>query len=286
MTEPSLVKLDNGAANQRILAKEASADYRRVEQASIKQRTRLESPEAKRLFVRFFHTLQLNAHFVSEIARTRLTPEEVEKVEGAIKARLDALAKEVDASIDGAAALFEREVLTTAASYDTQPLDMDVPLISSFGRRYLEVLQKFDRLMPMLKTLEIYEVVSIAQADKRRAVLKRQVRDVASAARRLANGLRRRMNEQQARAGMATPGLRSENALRGEEAASSPVATVNQDNGTSPDEAPLGAGAGRDGLGGDALLLAAKAATNPGCDSAEGAAQFDAAHMSAADLAG
>jgi hypothetical protein len=38
--------------------------------------------------------------------------------------------------------------------------------------------------MPMLKTLEIYEVVSIAQADKRRAVLKRQVRDVASAASR------------------------------------------------------------------------------------------------------
>lgn len=235
MPEPSRIKLDNGAANDRILAKEGAPDYRRVEQASIKQRARFESPEVKRLFVRFFHTLQLNGHFVSDIARTRLAPEEVEKVEAMIRQRLEALGKEIDASIDGAAALFEREVLTTTASYDTQPLEMDVGVVSSFGRRYLQALQKLDRLMPMLKTLEIYEVISMAQADKQRALLKRHVRDVASTARRLANGLRRRMSDEQQRTASAV-------AVRGPVVA---VASGMPDTGSQTTPTTIGATSGR-----------------------------------------
>lgn len=195
MPEPSNVKLDHGAINQRILAKENAGDYRRVEQASVKQRTRFESPEAKRLYARYFHSLQLNAHFISEIARIRLEADQVEKVEQMMRSRLERLAQEIDSAIDGAALLLEREGVTTTATYDAQALDMEVGVISSFGRRYLEALLKLDRLMPMLRTLEIYEVITTSEADKRRALYKKQVRGGAMGVRILAGGLRKRMNE-------------------------------------------------------------------------------------------
>jgi hypothetical protein len=194
MTEQAIVILDSGGANRRILAKQAKADYRRVEQAGIKQHANLQSPEAKRLFARFFHTLQLNAHFVSDIARLRLTPEEVERIELTIRARLEKLEAALNEAIDEAAELFKANAITACATYDTLALDLDVAVISSFGRRYLEAIQSFDRLMPMLRTLEIYEVISTAEADRRRKTYKRAARSVASATRILANELRRRID--------------------------------------------------------------------------------------------
>ncbi|MCU0937608.1 MAG: hypothetical protein MUC86_00365 [Burkholderiaceae bacterium] len=111
-------------------------------------------------------------------------------MEQLMRSRLERLTE-----IDGAALLLEREGVTTTATYDAQALDMEVGVISSFGRRYLEALLKLDRLMPMLRTLEIYEVITTSEADKRRALCKKQVRGVAMGVRILAGGLRKRMNE-------------------------------------------------------------------------------------------
>jgi len=47
----------------------------------------------------------------------------------------------------------------------------------------------------MLQTLEIHEVITTREVDKQRALVKRQVRGVATTARNFASGLRRRMNE-------------------------------------------------------------------------------------------
>ncbi len=80
------------------------------------------------------------------------------------------------------------------------PLDVDVRVLSSISRRFLEVLVKLDQLMPLLQTLEIHEVVSAQAVDTQRAGLKRQVRDIANGARSFATGLRRRMNALDARA--------------------------------------------------------------------------------------
>lgn len=202
-TNPSgmqIVKIDEGAVNARILARESKADFRRVEAASIKVVTRLTSAEGKRLFVRFFSTLQLNVHFISVLARTRLDSDDVAKVEAAIKARIDTVAEALNKAIDGAEALFAANGITGAATYDTQPLELEVGIISSTGRRYLELIGKLDQLMPLLQTLEIHEVISTQALDIQRATLKRQVRDVAHSARSLAAGLRRRMNAMAAEA--------------------------------------------------------------------------------------
>jgi hypothetical protein len=194
MSEIQIVKVDEGGVNARILAKEAKADFRRVEAASLKIPTRFTSAEGKRFFARLFNTLQLNTHFISVIARTRLDHEDVAKIEGAISTQMDAVAESLNQAIDQAEALFKAHAITSVATYDTVPLDVDVHVLSSIGRRYLEVLGKLDQLMPLLQTLEIHEVITTQAVDIQRASLKRQVREVANGARNLAIGLRRRMN--------------------------------------------------------------------------------------------
>ena len=166
--------------NARILAKEAKADFRRVEAASLKMPTRFTSAEGKRFFARLFNTLQLNTHFISVIARTRLEHEDVAKIEDTIRAQMDAVTTNLNHAIDGAEALFKTHGITSTATYDTVPLDVDVHVLSSIGRRFLEVLGKLDQLMPLLQTLEIHEVITTQAVDVQRATLKRQVRDVAN----------------------------------------------------------------------------------------------------------
>jgi hypothetical protein len=86
MANVEIVKVDQGGANARILAREAKVDFRRVEAASLKIATRFSSAEGKRMFVRMFNTLQLNMHFISVIARTRLDHEDIGRIETALRA--------------------------------------------------------------------------------------------------------------------------------------------------------------------------------------------------------
>lgn len=194
MSDIQIVKMDEGGVNARILAKETKADFRRIEAASLKMRARFTSAEGKRFFVRLFSTLQLNTHFISVIARTRLDHEDVAKVETVLRMQMDAVNENLNKAIDGIEALFKMHGVTNVATYDTVPLEVEVGVMSSAGRRYLEVLGKLDQLMPLLQTLEIHEVITAQAVDIQRAGLKRQVRDVANGARNFAMGLRRRMN--------------------------------------------------------------------------------------------
>ena len=198
MTDNRIATLDEGRVNERILAKEAKADFRRVEEAGIKYEIKLTSPEAKRLFVRCFLSFQLNVHFISTLARMKLPSEAVEKVEAALRAKLDEARREFDRAIDGAEALFKEHGITKIAIYQTVPLDLEVSVISSHGRRYFDLFSKLDQMMPILKTLEIEDLRSNGMVDKQRAAYKRLIIGVQSSARGFAAGLRRRMNEEDA----------------------------------------------------------------------------------------
>lgn len=199
MTDTQIVKVDQGAINARILAKEVKTDFRRVEAASLKMTTHFKSAEGKRLFVRYFHSLQLLAHFISVIARTKLKPEDIERVEAAIRKNLEAVDGELNKVIDGAEALFKSNGITSFATYDTKPLELEVGIISSSGRRFMEILNKFDDAMPLLQTLEIHDVITMQNADIQRFGMKRAIREFIRSTRNLASGVRRRMNEQSAK---------------------------------------------------------------------------------------
>ena len=188
------IRLDQGGINARILAKEAKADFRRVEAASRKIQTTLCSPEVKRQFVRHFNRMQLNMYLISVIARTKLPHAIIEEIEAALKAQLEKLHAEINEAIDSAEALCKVHGITRLATYDTEPLAIEAKVISSFGRRYLELMARVDQLMPMLETLAIDEVIGVAQLDLQKALAKKSVRQVAGAARNFAAGLRQRMN--------------------------------------------------------------------------------------------
>ncbi len=194
MSDSPIIKTDQGAINARILAREAKVDFRRIEAASLKVVTHLTSAEAKRMFVRMFSTLQLNSHFISVIARTRLEHADIEKIESAMRKDMEAATDSLNQAIDGAEALFKAHGISSVATYDAKPLEIEVGLLSSSGRRFLEVINKMDQLMPLLQTLEIHEVLTTQAVDVQRAAMKRQIRAIANSARRLATGLRRRMN--------------------------------------------------------------------------------------------
>lgn len=201
MADIDFVKHDQGGVNARILAKEAKADFRRVEAASLKIKASFASAEGKRLFIRYFNTFQLAIHFISVISRTRLNHDDVSKIEGLVRTHMDKVGEDLNQAIDGAEALFQANGITSAATYDTVPMELDVGVLSSSSRRYLEILGKLDQLMPLLQTLEIHEVITPQAVDVERAALKRKVRDVANGTRNLAARLRREMNALDARRG-------------------------------------------------------------------------------------
>jgi hypothetical protein len=205
MADIEFVKRDQGGVNARIIARETKADFRRVEAASLKLRASFASAEGKRMFIRYFNTFQLSSHFIAVIARTRLDHGDVAKVEELIRAQMDKVAGELDRAIDGAEALFQTNAITSAATYDTVPLELEVGVLSSSSRRYLDLVTKLDQLMPLLQTLEIHEVITPQAVDIERAGFKRKVRDVANGARNLATRLRREMNAMDARRAEGAP---------------------------------------------------------------------------------
>ena len=102
MPDIQIVKMDQGGANARILAKEATkADFRRVEAASLKMPSASRAPRAKRYFVRLFNTLQLNPLHLGDrpdAARSRGR----EQVETAIRTQMETVAENLNKAIDGA----------------------------------------------------------------------------------------------------------------------------------------------------------------------------------------
>lgn len=185
---------DHGETNVRLLAREIKADFRRVESASRKIRLTLQSPEGKRLFLRFFDAASLNMHFIAVIAPINLPVAEVD----AVVVRLEQLVEKGTASLNEALVqteqLCHRNGISDLATYDVEPLIIDARVHSKFGRRYLELITKVDQLMQILETLVIDEVMSNSEMAARKARAKRAVRAVGSAIRLARFGLHKRIN--------------------------------------------------------------------------------------------
>lgn len=200
MNESALAVMDSGEANKRILSKdEYRADFRRVEAASLKRKTSLSSGEGKRVFARCFYTFQAGMYFVSTLGRTKLPRESVEQIEQAVRAKLEVAAKEVDKLIDGAEGLLKQNSIECIATYDTVPLEIEIGITSALGRRYFELIHKLDQAMPLIQTLEIEEVITEKAAEHQRSNCKRIVLSLASTVRNFSAGVRRRMNEADAK---------------------------------------------------------------------------------------
>ena len=170
MTSTRLAVIDTGQVNERILNKdEYRADFRKVEGASLKRTTHLSSPHAKRMFARCFYSFQASMYFISQLGRAKLDHEVVERIEQNIREALDAATDEINKAIDQAEALLKHHNIETLASYDTVPLQEEIGITSSFGRRYFDLMHKLDIIMPMMETLAIEEIISERELETRRS---------------------------------------------------------------------------------------------------------------------
>ena len=200
MTHTRLAVIDQGEANERILNKEEyRADFRKVEGASLKRKTQLASPEAKRMFARCFYSFQASMYFITQLGRTKLDHSVVERIEEDVKAALEAGTQEINEAIDHAETLLKHHQIETIASYDTKPLVEEIGITSSFGRRYFDMMHKLDIIMPMMETLAIEEVITEREHEMRRSRYKRIVLAISTKARNFWTGVRRRMNEADAK---------------------------------------------------------------------------------------
>jgi hypothetical protein len=202
-TEALIIRLDEGEVNQRILNREIRADFRRVESAGIKLPMRLDSAEGKRIFVRFFSNFQLNVHYISVIGRVAGSEVHIRRLEGTLRDVVDKATKQVDAALDDAELLFKTHGIKRAASFSTVPLELDVTVFSATGRRYLEAMAKLDQLMPLLQTLEIYEVLKAEAVDALRTRIKRKVREPSQLSREMAIALSKEFKASQIAAAKA-----------------------------------------------------------------------------------
>jgi hypothetical protein len=252
------VKVDQGGANARILAKESKADFRRIETPSLKVAVTLHSAEGKRVFLRLFNTLQVNMHLVSVVARARLPPADIDRIETAVRGRLAKAAANLDEVIEEAERQCQQHGITTLATYDTVPLALDVKVLSSISRRFLELICRFDQIMPLLRTLEIFEVISLYELDSRCADLKHRLRDVARGARGSANNVRKKMKELESRraAEMASPGGSRSSAPSGteDELDDEAALTVDTTDGGATAAADLAAGPTESGPSDDVAI--------------------------------
>lgn len=196
------VRADHGAINARLLARQASADFRHVEAASVKITTRFVSAEAKRIVVRYFPSYQLSGYYVSIIARRTLPADVIVRAEQWLNVKLDAAAAALQRALDHADAMLRAHGIVQLATYDTVPLELELGVLSSRARRYSELIQQVDLLMPMLFTLEVYELIDDVEFARRSHAAWREVRKLAIQARALARDMRTRVHA----AALAAPG--------------------------------------------------------------------------------
>lgn len=190
----SITHDDNGETNVRLLAREIKTDFRRVESASRKIRTTLQSPEGKRLFLRFFNSASLNMHFIAVIAPINLPAAEIAAVVEKLEDMVEKNSMALNEALVYAEQLCHRNGIMDLATYDIAPLVVEARVHSKLGRHYLELIGKVDQLMQILETLVIDEVMSNGEMAARKAKAKRAVRSVGSAIRLARFGLHKRIN--------------------------------------------------------------------------------------------
>lgn len=164
---------------------------------------RLWIQDMKNYYVDFYRFASKHVHFIHFKARSRLPNEVVAKVEADLREQVLRANDEVDAAIVEAEALMKAYGITLAVT-DTPncspPLCHTAEIISPLTNRYVQLIEKTDYLLRALDPLFQREVITMEEYNLRRGLSKRQVKRFYYACRRCDEGLRGRMDAQEAAA--------------------------------------------------------------------------------------
>jgi hypothetical protein len=156
--------------NERIKKRLAPVDhFALLEAAYIEDSTTLQSPQIKRLYLRFFERMALSVHVIESVGQRLLEESVRSKLEAAIAQRIQKAAHGIDVKLAEAKTLLDAHGITRVAKY-LAPMEVQVRLTSSAMSSFLEVLTKADQLFGMINTLRIHKVI-----DNNRALLEEKM---------------------------------------------------------------------------------------------------------------
>lgn len=183
-------------ANKRILQRvQPKVDTSHVEAASITRTIRLSSGEAKRLFLRCHQAFSVATNYIVSVGRKIIAHEDIDKIEDEIRGQIAQAKAEIQNATLQAERIFKDKHIERSARYRTDVLELEVDVISSLSRQYLEVYQAFDALMPLIETLEIEGVISSGKMEEQKSRLKRRLLRISSAARMFQAATRKKVAE-------------------------------------------------------------------------------------------
>jgi hypothetical protein len=147
----------------------------------------LYSIEAQRTFIRRFDLMQVNLHHVLVHGGSRAPRSSVSETEERIRSQLEKSA----GILNNAAARAERRLrdagITSLDNDHLTPLEQQVKVFSSYGKRYLQLIGTFDQVMLMLEATVRHGLMGAEEMDKQKALLKTELRHVANLVRDLRN---------------------------------------------------------------------------------------------------
>jgi hypothetical protein len=183
-------------ANKRILDRvQPKVDTSHVEAAGITRSVSLSSGEAKRLFLRCHQAFAVATNYVVSVGRKILQHEDVDKLEDELRGLIRQTKAEIQNATLQAQHLFKEKHIERPARYRADPLVIEVDIISSLTREFVEAYQGFDTLMPLIETLEIEGVITSGKMEEQKSRLKRRLLRISSAARMFESATRKKVAE-------------------------------------------------------------------------------------------
>lgn len=179
--------------NNRIVDREYKKNFLEgLEAAAIERMVSFSSPEMKRLFGRYFDITQRNIFMIEEICRVKLPHDMVAKAEAHLEGEIQKSINDVARDTTAGEELMKQNGIETLAGYTAKRLDRPIKIVSHISTMYLEVFERVDHLLTVVATLRLSRCITTEQQNFRRAQAKRVIRRLASVARMLFVGLRKR----------------------------------------------------------------------------------------------
>jgi len=173
-----------GDLNPQIVAKIQRSRLSRLEGASAPMPVTLYSPEAKRLFARFFDSVQANYRHMMMRAKHQFPADVTRTVKDVLAGEVNLARAIVQHGLQQALQLAATQVVDAAPHYPDLPLDLTAHVYVAFGTQFLDLLREVDRWMVVHDALAARGVMAGAATQRDKRAIKRLVKQIARRIRR------------------------------------------------------------------------------------------------------
>jgi hypothetical protein len=183
--------------NEKYLQKLGRRDwFRNNQSAYIEVEVKFLNAKVKSHYVRYFNPTSTNIHLIENacalLQSDVIKPEHIEKFEADLRARMEAVASEIETNVAAGTTLAADNAVPLEVKFFQEPLKLTVKILSPLCYEYLDVLQKADRLIVILECLRIRGTIERRACEQQISRVHHVLDGIQRAAFQLAVGLRAR----------------------------------------------------------------------------------------------